>query len=227
MAGKPRVRGEQAQKQNDVFDVVQYAKRELIEKQKADLPKFIKKRKRQFIKALEEYDIIQVPKYILAESGEKVFVQNKTLSMYDIEELCFAPLIKFTNGMTVDYTPDEMATMFDYFKICIKEMNKVELVPPTKEMFCSLCGFSTKRFTQFKAQSSEMAEVMAQIEDFIANFLNMSGLTRKTDAVTGIFIQKSSLGRKEDDGPQQVTNNNTLVLSDKEFEDLLSRFPKK
>lgn len=226
MARKKRVVGEEAKKQNDIFEVVQYAKKELIEKQRAELPKYVKKRKKQFIKALEEYNIIQEQKSDYDSNGN-VIIANKTLPMFDLVEMCFAPVIKHSNGMTVDYTPDEMAVFFDYFKECIKEMNKTEIVPPNKEMFCSLCGFSTRKFNELKKQSSEMYEVLSQVEDYIANYLNIGGLTRKTAEVTGIFIQKSSLGRKEDDGPQQVTNNNTLVLSDKEFAELLSKYSTK
>lgn len=214
------------EKQNDIFEAVQVAKKELIEKQRADLPKFIKKRKKQFIKQLEEYNIIQEQKNDEQETTG-VIIANKTLPMYELTEMCFAPFIKGAGGMAVQYSPDEMQAMFDYFKQCIKEMNKYELVPPNKEMFCSLCGFSTEKFGDLKAQSPEMREVMLRIEDYIANFLNISGLTRKTDTVTGIFIQKSSLGRREATEPQQVVNNNTLVLSDAEFADLLSKYSTK
>lgn len=211
----------QARKQNAVFNLVHDAKKELIEQQRAELPSAIKKRKNKFIRELKKYSIIKEEE---TESGKVAVMGSKLVPMYDLQQMCFSPFVRWTGGATVEYTPDEVSAMFDYFRQCISEMNKLELVPPTKEMFCSICGISTDRFNRLKGQSPEMNEVLSQVEDYIANFLNMSGLTRKTDTVTGIFIQKSSLGRKEQaDTPPQVTNN-TLVVSDEEFADLLKKF---
>ena len=226
MAKTQKATREVMNKQNEIFEVVQYAKRELVEKQRAELPKFIKKRKKQFIKQLEEYNIIQKQKDD-AEGSTGVVIANKTLPMYELTEMCFAPFINNVGGIAIQYSPDEMQIMFEYFKDCVKEMNKYELVPPNKEMFCSICGFSTEKFSELKSQSPEMREVLLRIEDYIANYLNISGLTRKTDTVTGIFIQKSSLGRREATEPQQVVNNNILALSDSEFAELLSKYPTK
>lgn len=226
MAKTQKATREVMNKQNEIFEVVQYAKRELVEKQRAELPKFIKKRKKQFIKQLEEYNIIQEQKND-EEGSTGVVIANKTLPMYELTEMCFAPFIKNVGGIAIQYSPDEMQIMFEYFKDCVKEMNKYELVPPNKEMFCSICGFSTEKFSELKSQSPEMREILLRIEDYIANYLNISGLTRKTDTVTGIFIQKSSLGRREATEPQQVVNNNILALSDSEFAELLSKYPTK
>lgn len=208
-------------KQNEIVELTDYAQKQLVEQKRAGLPKYIKKRKKEFIKELEKYNLAH-------EVGDDIIqIADKTLPLYELSEFCFAPFIKAV-GVTLQFSAGEFDMIFDYFKDCIKEMNKTQLFPPTKEMFCSLCGISTTAFTVYKNGSSpEIREVLLKVEDYIANFLSVSGLTRKTDTVTGIFIQKSSLGRKEETGPQQVTNNNTLVLSDNEFAELLNKYSTK
>lgn len=208
----------QMEEQNEIVELTNFAEQQLIEKKKADLPKYIRKRKKQFIKELQEYNIART------SEDEDVIIADKTIPMLDLIDNCFAPFIK-NYGTAPQYSAKELNIIFDYFKECIKEMNKTQIVPPTKEMFCSLCGMSTTRFTEYKNGSSlEIRELCLRVEDFIANYLSVSGLTRKTDTVTGIFIQKSSLGRKEATEPQQVVNNNNLVLSDSEFAELLNKY---
>lgn len=207
--------------QNEIVEITNLAQQELIEAKKKDLPKYIKKRKKQFIKELVAYNIAH------QVDDEEMQILNKTLPLVEITDKCFEPFIK-NFGIAPQYSASELSLIFDYFKDVIKEMNKDQIFPPTKEQFCQLCGFSTTKFTEYKnGSSSEIREIMLQVEDYIANYLNIGGLTRKTDTVTGIFIQKSSLGRKEATEPQQVVNNNNLVLSDSEFAELLSKYSTK
>lgn len=217
-ASKKSITKDKMDRQNEIVELSQFAQQQLIEKKKADLPKFIRKRKKQFIKELEEYNIART------NEDEEVTIASNTIPMLELVENCFAPFIKGV-GIAPQYSPTELNVIFDYYKECIKEMNKTQIVPPTKEMFCSLCGISTERFSEYKnGTSPEIREICLRVEDFIANYLSVSGLTRKTDTVTGIFIQKSSLGRKEATEPQQVVNNNNLILNDSEFAELLNKY---
>lgn len=217
---KPITKNEM-ESQNEIVEITNLAQQELIEAKKKDLPKYIKKRKKQFIKELVAYNIAH------QVDDEEMQILNKTLPLVEITDKCFEPFIK-NFGIAPQYSASELSLIFDYFKDVIKEMNKDQIFPPTKEQFCQLCGFSTTKFTEYKnGSSSEIREIMLQVEDYIANYLNIGGLTRKTDTVTGIFIQKSSLGRKEATEPQQVVNNNNLVLSDSEFAELLNKYSTK
>lgn len=218
---KKTVTKKQQDKQNEIVELATFAEQQLIEQKKAKLPNFIRKRKKEFIQELQAYNIAK------PTEDDEVIIAEKTIPMLELVDNCFAPFIKDA-GIAPQYSAKELSVIFDYYRECIKEMNKYQIVPPTKEMYCSLCGISTETFTKYKNGSSpEIREVCLRVEDFIANYLSVSGLTRKTDTVTGIFIQKSSLGRKEETGPQQVTNNNTLVLSDNEFAELLNKYSTK
>ena len=221
MATSKKVNKQQAEQQNEVYEIVNLSQQELIAKKKRQLPRYIKKRKKEFLKELQVYGIAK------EDEDESVQILNKTLPMVELSDFCFAPFIK-SAGIAPQYSASELDIIFDYYKQCIKDMNKVEIFPPNKEQFCQLCGISTELFTQYKNGSSpEIREVLLRVEDYIANYLNVGGLTRKTDAVTGIFIQKSSLGRKEASEPNVQINNNNLVLSDQEFAELMAKYPKK
>lgn len=219
-SNKP-VNKETMEKQNEVYDIVKLSQQELLAKKKNQLPRYIKKRKKEFLKELQVYGIVK------EDEDEAVQILNKTLPMVELSDFCFSPFIKGV-GLAPQYSASELDIIFDYYKECIRDMNKIEIFPPNKEQFCQLCGISTETFSQYKnGSSSEIREVLLRVEDYIANYLNVGGLTRKTDAVTGIFIQKSSLGRKEATEPTVQINNNNLVLSDQEFAELMAKYPKK
>ena len=222
---KKIVNKEQMEKQNEVVEIVKLTQQQIMAKKKEDLPKYIKKRKKQLTAELAKYATLAFERKSPDEPD--VEVHHKCFPLLDIGEFCFSPFIKGA-GIAPQYSASELDVILDYFKQCIKEMNEYELFPPTKEQFCNLCGMSTEMFTQYKNGSSpEIREVLLRVEDYIANYLNISGLTRKTDTVTGIFIQKSSLGRKEATEPTVQINNNNLVLSDQEFAELMAKYPKK
>ena len=200
-------------KNNEILDFTTTAQESLFLAKRAELPKIIKKRKKQFIKELEDYKIIKVENEE-QDNTQYATIVDKKIPMYELSQHCFDPLIKWT-GIIPKYSASELMVIFDYFKECVNEINKIELIPPTKEMFCTLCGISTNIFSQLKnSADAELREVMYQIEDYIANFLTMGGLTRKISEVTGIFIQKSSLGRKEATDVQPLFQQNNVMLQD-------------
>ena len=207
----------QAEKQNRVFDIVSYSQQELMNQKKAQLPRYIKKRKKEFIKELQAYGIAKI------EQDDVVRIMDKTIPLLELSEFCFKPFIKGI-GLAPQYTAQELDLVFDYFKECIKEMNKYELFPPLKEQYCQLCGFSTEQFATLKNSSSpEIREVLLRVEDFICNFVHIGGLTGKLEKLNSIFIPKT-LGRKEAGEQAPVTNNNMLLVSEKEFAELLNKY---
>lgn len=210
-------------KNNEILDFTTTAQESLFLAKRAELPKIIKKRRKQFIKELEDYKIIKVENEE-QDNTQYATIVDKKIPMYELSQHCFDPLIKWT-GIIPKYSATELMVIFDYFKECVNEINKTELIPPTKEMFCTLCGISTNIFSQWKnSADAELREVMYQIEDYIANFLTMGGLTRKISEVTGIFIQKSSLGRKEATDVQPLFQQNNVILQDSMLKDLMEKF---
>lgn len=205
------------EKRNEVWEVTEYARQQLIEKKKEELPKYIKKRKREFVKELAKYQIMQ------PEDDENAIIMNKTIPMLELTDLCFTPFVKVA-GQVLNYSASEFMIIFDYFKECIKEMNKIEIIPPTKEQFCQLCGFSTARFNDLKSNGTkEVREVLEQVNDWICNYLSIGGLTRKISEVSSIYQQKV-LGRKEATDVQQSSQTNNLVISNSDFMELCNKY---
>lgn len=208
---------QERRRRNNVWELTEYAKQELVDKKRVELPKYIKKRKKQFIEELKKYNIIQ------SETDEEVQIMNKTIPMIDLTDFCFTPFVKVA-GVVPDYSASELSIIFDYFKETIREMNKVEIVPPTKEQFCSLCGFSTQRFNELKNTSpTEIREILLQVEDYLCNYLSVGGLTRKISEVSSIFNQKV-LGRKEAGEQSTPQQTNNIVIGDSAFAELCSKF---
>ena len=207
---KRRVEVEQVESVNEIVEISDYAQRQLIEQKKKELPKYIKKRKKQFVKELEQYGISQQD-----EEGNIVIV-DKTLPLVEVSEHCFSPFIQ-TNGATIQYSAEELSIIFDYYKQVVSEMNKKQIFPPTKEQFCSLCNFSTSTFNNLKVRGDEQTrELLLKIEDYICNYLSIGGLTRKVSEVTAIFAQKV-MGRKEAGEQALPPQNNTLIIGDEAF----------
>lgn len=208
-------------KNNQVIELTQDAQIQLFNKKRNMLPRIIKKRKKEFLNELENYGILKREQN---NNEEYAIISDRRLPMIELSQHCFDPFIKWT-GIIPKYSPQELMCIFDYFKNCIMELNKNEIFPPTKEQFCTLCGISTNQFSLWKTSDNpELREVLYQIEDYIANYLNVGGLTRKTSEVTGIFIQKSSLGRKEAIDTPIFTQQNNLILSEEEKQKLLQKF---
>ena len=209
---------QERKRRNNVWELTEYAKQELVDKKRVELPKYIKKRKKQFIEELKKYNIIQ------SETDEEVQIMNKTIPMIDLTDFCFTPFVKVA-GAVPDYSASELSIIFDYFKETIREMNKVEIVPPTKEQFCSLCGFSTQRFNELKNTSpTEIREILLQVEDYLCNYLGIGGLTRKISEVSSIYQQRV-LGKRDDTASQQSTpQTNNIVIGDSAFAELCNKF---
>lgn len=205
---------------NEVVEVVNYSKEQLIEAKRKELPQYIENRKNEFLKELQEYNIIK------EENDGEVQAGNKVIPMVALVENCFSPFIKVA-GVTLNYSADEFAIVFEYFRKCIVEMNKTEIVPPTVDLFARLCGFSTQRFHELRREgAAEVREVLEQVNDWIVSFLNMAGLTRKVSEVMSIYNQKV-LGRR-DDAPQQTAQTiNNITIGESEFARLLGQYDTK
>lgn len=215
-------KGETAKKnevarRNNVWELSEYARKELFDAEKVELNKYIKKRKNKLIKELQQYNILN------ADDEGNAIIDNTKLPMVDLWDFCFSPFVKVP-GVVPEYSASELSVIFDYFRECIKELNKIKTFPPTKEQFCNLCGISTQRFNDLKNNSiAEVREILLQVEDYICNYLSVGGLTRRISEVSSIFNQKV-LGRKEasDNNTPQTTNN--IVIGDSAFNELCNKF---
>lgn len=216
MPRKKTATEKEKQKINEVVEVVQEASKELILKKREELPKYIEERKQKFLEELEGYKILK------QEMGEAQ-IGSKVLPMLDLQEFCFHPFIKQA-GTVATYSAAEYSIMFDYFRSCVIEMNKVEIVPPTMDMFAMLCGMSKQRLDEFRRTGdSETREILEQVQDWIINFINVGALTRRVSEVTSIYNQRV-MGRRDDVAQQQAQTINNITIGDDAYKELCEKF---
>ena len=187
--------------------------REILDKAKKQLPREFKKRATQLANQCKEFNVRVL-------NGEVIDSDEKLMELC---EHAFKPIIN-SNGTMMTYNFNEIAVGFDYYRKIVIEINKNgEFYVPTREDFCRLMGISTATFLSYKTSNSvEMREVCTMIEDYLASIYTQLGLKGKIEKLTGMFYQKSALGRKEtsvEQTPQQVTNN--IVIGDSELKEML------
>lgn len=203
---------------NKLANITQEAKLELIDKMVAKLPTYLKKRKKEFLKQLEEFGIARV-------ENELVEVKDNRLEIVELTEYCFEPIIKYY-GSSPTYSPEQLDMIFDYYRQITLEISKQYMYIPNKEDFCRLLGISTQKFSDYKnANNLEFREIANRVEDWISSHITQNAFQEKTDKVYSIFYQKAGLGRRDND-PIQINNytQNNTILPDAEFKELLSRY---
>lgn len=193
------------------------AKKELMLEFVKNVDKEIAKREVEFVKKLEKYEIANTD-----ENG--IVVANKSFDTAEFIDNAFKPMIKIV-GTTPKYSADNVYMAFDYFKDCVRKINKYGFYLPTKEDFCGLLGISTSRFNDYKRGNDlALREVCQQVEDYIASQLSQAGMVGKAEKLTGMYYQRVSLNRvepKEAERPASVTNN--FILSDEQFREFAKR----
>lgn len=191
---------------------------QLLQKKQKGLKRYIKRRKMEFLVELEKYGLAK------EEESEIIDFKDKKLPLMELTERLFEPLIN-VYGVSPEYSSENIGMLFEFFRECINEINKTQLYVPQKEDFCSLCGFSTQKFSQLKnTGSADMREICCRIEDYLAKITTQAGLTRQASESMSIFTLKSSYGRRDND-PVSVTNytQNNTVITDEELRKKLEK----
>lgn len=206
---------ERRETHNDLVSNAIDRQRRVLDIARTNLPRLFKKRAKQLAKECEQFNI-QVSEGVMVDCNEKLL---------NLCEHAFMPIIN-TNGTMMSYNYNEIAVGFDYYrKIVLKLNENGSFYMPTKEDFCRLMGISTSTLLSYKTSNSiEMREICLMIDDYLASMYTQAGLVKKIEPITGMFYQKSALGRKEtsvEQAPQQVTNN--IVVGDSELKEMLRK----
>ena len=208
---RPQVSKELKTKRNKVVEVTKEAQKELFDKKIADLPKYIQKRKEQFIDELKQYN--------LAKEDEEglIVIDDKGFQRMELIEHAFEPLIR-GYGYKPIYSVENLSLVFDYFRELVIELNKGGIYVPTKEDFCSLMGVSTEKFSDLKnSNSPEMRELCMQVENYISRIISQGAFTEKIQQQYATFYQKARMNWRDNDPVQfnNLTVNNTITNDEK------------
>lgn len=216
----PQASQEDLEIRNEIVEWSKDAKNEVIDKLSKNVKSYVRKRKKQFLANLEQLNDIDIE-----AENTVVAIRDKEYKLSQIIDNAFEPIIKQV-GFMKQMSPENLLLMFDYFRECVRELNKNAFYVPTKEDFCRLIGVSTSKFTQLKnSQSADMREVCLQVEDYISSYLSQAVFSNKIKEVYTIFTQKASLGRRDND-PVQLNNftQTNNIVTDEEVKALLGKF---
>ena len=209
---------EQKEKRNKAVFLMNDAKEEMLIKFSKNIEGEIEKRRQSFLKELEKREIVKID-----ENG--VEIANNNLDIAEFVDNAFSPIIKVA-GNCPKYSANDIYMALDYFKQCVKEINKYGIYIPMKEDFCNFLNLSTRRFNDYKdGKDLEMREVCLQVEDYIASRATQAGMMGAIEKLTGMYYQRVALGRvepKEPDKQTAVVNN--YFYNDKDAIDLAKKY---
>ena len=194
------------------------ATEEMLIKFSKSIDKEIKKRRSDFVKELEKYEVAHID-----ENG--VVIQDQNVDIAEFVDNAFSPIIKVA-GNCPKYSASDMYMALDYFKQCVKDIKKYGLYVPMKEHFCTFLNISTRRFNDYKdGNDAEMREVCLQVEDYLAGEATQAGMVGKIEKLTGMFYQRTALGRVEPKEPEkQAAIVNNYFYNDKDALDLARKY---
>ena len=190
-----------------------------FETMKADFPKYMKRRQKEFAKQLKAY--IDENGY----EGEYVPSEN-TIPLLEITEFAFKPLIK-SLCFIPSYSASEMQVAFEYYKKITYQLNKLAVYPPKVADICSMLDISMATFENYRVRSSDeyMREVCNKIVDFCVKTIDDAGFSNKANTGYAIFHQKA-LNKLRDNDP---VKHNTLIqnngfMSEQQLKEFENKF---
>lgn len=206
---------------NDIFVEQQLFQKKQLEAMKKNLPRYIRKRKKEFAEKFEKY----VEDNQLAG---QFFVEEGKIPFLPVIQHTFKPLIKVA-GISPAYSADELSVTFDFYVDCCEKLNETGAYFPKIEDFCRLANISKSTFENYQNTNPDenMREVCNKIQDYCVARVADSSFASKDKAIVtySIFHQKSSNKQRDNDPPQNnilVQNNN--IMSDEQYNDFRDKF---
>ena len=201
---------EQVAERNELFVQQSHFQEMKLQEMKAKLPRYINKRKKEFIKEFQEY------KDKNTFEGE-FFPEERRIPMFKVIQHTFRPLIKIA-GASPAYSADELAVAFDFYADCVESLNDTAPYIPKIEDFCRMLNISRKTFDRYQNSTSDenMRAVCDKIQDYCVARLADGALSGQIDRIYSMFHQKSSNKQRDNDPVQNNTyiQNNTIMNDD-------------
>ena len=190
-----------------------------LDSMKRQLPRYIKKRRKQFAVELSEY--------MDKNSFDGNYMQEPDkIPLFDLIENVFKPIIKVAGAYSPAYTADELALAFDFYVECVKKLNEISAYTPKIEDFCRMINISKSAFNRYQRNSSDenMRELCEKIQDYCVAKIADGALTGRLEKVYSIFHQKSSNNQRDNEPVQNnfLIQNNT-IMSDEQFKELANK----
>lgn len=174
---------------------------------------------KQFIKKREK----KIAEYYL-QTAEDMGLNTEGLNVVKLQKDLFEPLTEISSSVK-KYSAVELLIVLEFYSDQIEKINEKTLFPPQLEQYCRLLGISTNTFKQSYLNSNDdsLRNAAQQVVDFISMTLSYGGMTRQIDNAAQIFVQKSSLNRKDNEQPVVNNNTNNLIITPEEFKEQLKK----
>lgn len=174
---------------------------------------------RQFVKKREK----KIAEYYL-QTAEDMGLNTEGLNVVKLQKDLFEPLTELSSSVK-KYSAVELLIVLEFYSDQIEKINEKTLFPPQLEQYCRLLGISTNTFKQSYLNSNDdnLRNAAQQVVDFISMTLSYGGMTRQIDNTAQIFVQKSSLNRKDNEQPVVNNNTNNLIITPEEFQEQLKK----
>lgn len=174
---------------------------------------------RQFVKKREK----KIAEYYL-QTAEDMGLNTEGLNVVKLQKDLFEPLTEISSSVK-KYSAVELLIVLEFYSDQIAKINEKTLFPPQLEQYCRLLGISTNTFKQSYLNSNDdsLRNAAQQVVDFISMTLSYGGMTRQIDNAAQIFVQKSSLNRKDNEQPVVNNNTNNLIITPEEFKEQLKK----
>ena len=158
------------------------------------------------------------------QTAEDMGLNTEGLNVVKLQKDLFEPLTEISSSVK-KYSAVELLIVLEFYSDQIAKINEKTLFPPQLEQYCRLLGISTNTFKQSYLNSNDdsLRNAAQQVVDFISMTLSYGGMTRQIDNAAQIFVQKSSLNRKDNEQPVVNNNTNNLIITPEEFKEQLKK----
>lgn len=145
----------------------------------------------------------------------------KAMDSIRFSRLAFHPIIRTHNE--VQYTPQELAVLFDTFMNMSVVLNEKFGFIPQIGHFTRFIDVSESKFKYWKNNgSAEMQEACSKIIDELSTLTGDAMLQKKIGDVSGIFIEKTRYDRRDNaEVPKQTIQAQNVVITDAQMLSLI------
>ena len=191
-----------------------------LDSMKKQLPRYIKKREKDFAKELNLY----IENNTM--DGNYIAEPDK-IPLFELTENVFRPIVKVAGALTPAYSANELALCFDFYVECVSKLNELTTYAPKIEDFCRMVNISKKTFNNYQRNSSDenMRELCEKIQDYCTARAADGAFSGRLDRIYTIFHQKSSNNQRDNDPVQNnILIQNNTIMNDEMFKDLASKY---
>ena len=113
------------------------------------------------------------------------------------------------------YSAEELAILFEYYRLFVSEISQKTKYIPTKKNFCAFAGMSSTTYDNYLTDGDQAKiEVMKMIDDYITDMALTMAQNKEIDNVTTIYRSKAEHGMVEATAPIVFKHETDVNIDD-------------